>query len=300
MRLLIQIPCLNERETLPLVIRSLPTQLAGISEIKTLVIDDGSSDGTSETARQFGVDFVIRHEWNKGLAASFITGLEFAKTNDFDILVNTDGDNQYKGSEIPDLIAPIVANSADFVVGCREWKSTEFSRHKIMLQTIGSRVVSLLAGAKVNDVTSGFRAFNKKSIQTISIYDQFTYTLETILQSKSKRLRIETIPITVNKKERDSRLFSSNLEYLNKAIPTIIMNFAIYSPFSFFMKTALLFGLLFLLGAIRFMYFFALGDGNGHIQSLTLSIGFFVISFQIIGIGIVCELIRQFRDAKRK
>ncbi len=291
MKLIIQIPCYNEEDTLESVINSIPKSIIGIDEIELLVIDDGSTDNTKLIAEKLGAK-VICNKRNMGLAASFKTGLKTALKNGADIIVNTDGDNQYNSEDIPELIKPIIEGSADMVIGARDIKNhKEFSLTKKILQQIGSKIVKLLSGSDIKDAPSGFRAFSRKCAQSINIFDNFSYTMETIIQASAKGYRILSVPIRVNKTTRKSRLFKNTLQYVIRSACTIIRMFAIYRPFRFFTIFAALFLVCGFTLFARYLYYFINNDGSGHIQSLLLATVLTIIGVLIQVIAIFADLI---------
>ena len=297
MKLIIQIPCLNEEKTLPLVIRDLPKKIDGISKIETLIIDDGSTDRTSHVARELGVDHIIQLASNHGLAHAFMVGLDTALKLGANIIVNTDGDNQYNGCDVPKLIKPILENKAEIVVGDREVeKIKHFSLTKIFLQKLGSWVVRQLSGTSIPDVTSGFRAYSKETAMQINIVSKFSYTLETIIMAGKKNIPITHVAIRTNEKLRDSRLFKSTWGYLKNSIATIVRIYAMYEPlkvFSYIGGTSFFLG--FILGC-RYLFFFFIESTAGHVQSLILSAILIIVGFQIILIGLAADLISINRE----
>ena len=292
MKLIIQIPCLNEERTLPLVIRDLPKKIDGISKIETQIIDDGSTDRTSHVAKELEVDHIIRLSCNHGLAHAFMVGLDSALKLGADIIVNTDGDNQYNGNDIPKLIKPILADKAEIVIGDREVETIKhFSLTKIFLQKLGSWVVRQLSGTNITDVTSGFRAYSKEAALQVNVISKFSYTLETIIMAGKKNIPITHVAIRTNDKLRDSRLFKSTWGYLKRSIATIVRIYAMYEPlkvFSYIGCTS--FSLGFILGC-RYLYFFFIESTAGHVQSLILSAILIIVGFQIILIGLAADLI---------
>ncbi len=293
MKLIIQIPCLNEEKTLPVTLRDLPTYIEGVDEIETLIIDDGSTDRTVEVARELGVHHVVRHTNNKGLAEAFMSGLDACVKLGADIIVNTDGDNQYSGDSIKDLIAPILAGQADMVVGDRQINGIpHFSFVKKQLQQIGSWVVRHISDTEVADTTSGFRAFSREAALRLNVISGFTYTLETIIQAGKSNIAITHVPVKTNGKLRDSRLFRSIPSYIKRSAATIFRIYTMYEPLKTF---SLIGGSVFSLGlliSLRFLYYYIMGDGDGHIQSLILSAVLMLIGFQVIMIGFLADLIR--------
>lgn len=292
MKLIIQIPCFNEEKTLPLTLKEIPRKFKGVDTVEILVIDDGSTDNTLEVARKEGVDHIVQHTHNKGLAQSFATGLKESLLRDADIIVNTDGDNQYAGEDIQKLIDPVIAGKADIVIGDREVMTVKhFSFIKKWLQRLGSWVVRHLSGTSVPDVTSGFRAFSREAALQISILSKFTYTLETVIQAGKKNMSITHIPVRTNEKLRPSRLFKNIPIYLKRSLETILKVYTLYQPLRVFsIIGSVVFGIGFLI-SLRFLYFYIVGDSSGHIQSLILSAVFMIVGFQIFVIGLMAELI---------
>lgn len=292
MKLIIQIPCLNEAETLPKTLADLPKQIDGIDEIETLIIDDGSTDNTSEVARQHGVNHVVRLTKCKGLAAGFSTGLDACLKRGADIIVNTDADCQYKGSDIPRLIKPILDGKADIVIGNRDIDNVaQFSWVKKRLQRLGSWVVRQLANSKIPDTTTGFRAYNKEAALRLNIISDYTYTLESIIQAEHKNLAVENITITTNKVDRPSRLFKNIPQYIKRSMITIVRVYSMFNPFSLFMRLGMICMLLAFFIGCRFVYYYLLTGGTGKIQSLILAAILTIVGFQLIIIGIVADLI---------
>jgi glycosyltransferase involved in cell wall biosynthesis len=292
MRLIVQIPCLNEEITLPGVIRDIPRVIPGIDEVKVLVIDDGSTDRTATVAYEAGADYVVRRPRTEGLAKAFALGITTCVDLGADIIVNTDGDHQYRGEDIPRLIAPILDGRADIAIGNRQVAIVEhFSPFKRRLQVLGSRVVSHLAHVTLPDVTSGFRAYSRDGAMRLNVFSRFSYTLETIFLAGSQRIPVAHVPIAVNKPLRPSRLFSSIRSYLKKATGTILRIYTLYEPLKTFFYVGVLLGGVGMLGVARFLYFYAVGQGGGHIQSLVLSGVLLTIAFQVWMLGILADLI---------
>ena len=292
MKLIIQIPCLNEERTLPKTLEDLPKQIEGIDSIETLIIDDGSTDKTVEVAKKLGVHHVLQFTNNKGLAKAFIAGINQSLKLGADIIVNTDADNQYFGGDIVKLIQPILKKDSDIVVGDRQVETIRhFSPVKIFLQKFGSWVVRQLSGTEVPDATSGFRAYSRDAALQLNVVSDFTYTIETIISAGKKNLAIAHIPVKTNTKLRESRLFPSIRVYLQRSLVTMLKVYSMYRPLRLFTLAG---GTTFLLGfaiGCRYLFFFFMGQTEGHIQSLILSAILLIVGFQIIMMGIAAELI---------
>ena len=301
MKLIIQIPCYNEEETLPITLADLPREIPGVDEVEWLIIDDGSHDRTVEVARALGVHHIVRHLRNLGLARAFMTGIDACLDRGADIIVNTDGDNQYCGADIPKLVAPILAGRADIVVGERPIGEIEhFSPIKKALEKLGSRVVAWASQTDITDAPSGFRAFTKEAALQIHVFNNYTYTLETIIQAGQKAMAITSVPIRTNPMLRKSRLFKSMLGYIRKSLLTIVRIFMTYQPFFFFITPGgVMLGLGFLLG-LRFLYFYVSGSGNGHIQSLILSAILILLGGFLVVVGLLADLISVNRKLLEK
>jgi len=292
MKLIIQIPCLNEEGTLPAVIRDLPDRVEGIDSVEYLVIDDGSTDRTVEVAKEIGVHHVASLPGNKGLARAFSAGLEVALRLGADVIVNTDGDNQYRGEDVERLVEPVVAGRADIVIGDRETASiAHFSWLKKRLQALGSLVVRRFSNTAVPDATSGFRAWSREAALHMNILSPFSYTLESIIQGATKGFRIESVPIRTNEKTRESRLMRSTSEFVLRSATTILRISVFYRPFRFFFfigLVALLAGSA--IGA-RFLWFFLTGEGEGHVQSLILTAVLLLMGFTTFVLAVVADLV---------
>jgi glycosyltransferase involved in cell wall biosynthesis len=269
MKVIVQIPCLNEEETLPLVFEHMPRSIPGVDELEFLIIDDGSTDRTVEVAKQLGIKHVVHHTANQGLGRSFHDGVLKALSLGADIVVNTDGDNQYPSERIADLVQPIIAGKADIVIADRQTQTIEhFSPFKKWLQKIGSRVVNVAAGTDLPDAASGFRAYSRESLFQINTVTRFSYCMETIIQAGNKRLAIASIAITTNPKTRESRLFKNIRQHVMKSAATIIRAYIMYKPTVVFITTGTVLLAAGLIPFIRFLLFVAHPNGTHHLQSL--------------------------------
>lgn len=292
MKLIVQIPCFNEEKTLSQTIRDIPRQITGISQVEILVIDDGSADNTIDVARKNGVDHIVKHTSNKGLAKTFKTGLDACLRLGADIIVNTDGDNQYKGEDIPELIKPILKQEADMVIGDRQTdKIPHFSFSKKKMQKFGSFVVRKLSGTIAQDTVSGFRAFSREAALQLNIVSPFSYTIETLIQAGKKRLTVANVPVGTNPKNRDSRLFKSISHFLERSISTMVRIYTMYQPLKIFFYIGSFFIIGGMIPSIRFLYFYFSGASTGHIQSLILAAILFIIGFQVYMIGLLADVI---------
>jgi len=290
--LIIQIPCFNEEKTLSVALAALPTQVDGFDAVEWLVIDDGSRDQTVRVAREHGVHHVVRHVGNQGLARAFMTGLDACLRLGADVIVNTDADNQYCADDIPALTRPILERNADIVIGARPIQSIEhFSPGKKLLQKLGSWVVRLASKTEIPDAPSGFRAISRAAAQRLMVFNDYTYTLETIIQAGQKNIAIVSVPVRVNEDLRPSRLVKSIPSYIKRSIVTIIRIFVVYRPFRFFGTIGgVLFAVGFLIG-LRFLGYYLDGDGDGHIQSLILASLLMGMGFQTVLIAFVADLL---------
>lgn len=272
MKLIIQIPCLNEAQTLAIALGELPREVEGFSRVEWLVIDDGSTDGTADLAKSLSVDHVIRHPVNRGLATAFMTGLDACLRLGADVIVNTDADNQYEAADIPRLTAPILAGEADMVIGARPISETEhFSWIKKKLQHLGSWAVRIASKTDVADAPSGFRAISRETALRLNVFNAYTYTLETIIQAGLSNLRVASVPIRTNEDLRPSRLVKSISSYVRRSLITIFRVFVTYRPLFVFFWIAALLAVPGLLIGLRFLYYYLAGYGGGHIQSLILA-----------------------------
>lgn len=293
MKLIIQVPCYNEAGTLAITLRALPRELPGFDSVEWLIIDDGSQDATVKVAMDCGVDHVVRHNRNQGLARAFMTGLQACIERGADVIVNTDADNQYNADDIPKLVAPIVAGTADFVVGARPIE--HFSPIKRYLQKVGSWVVRVASRTDIPDAPSGFRAIARIAAQQLVVFNEYTYTLETIIQAGQKNMAITSVPIRINADLRPSRLVKSIPSYVKHSIITIIRIFIIYRPFRFFVSLGLVFLVSGLLIGLRFMWHYLSGRGEGYVQSLILASVLLGMGFQTILVAFLADLLASNR-----
>ena len=292
MKLIVQIPCYNEEHTLPLTVRNIPHTIDGVDHVEIMVIDDGSTDKTSAIAKEIGVDHIFKSSCNKGLAQTFLTGLDACLRLQADIIVNTDGDNQYRGQDIPKLITPILKGEADIVIGDRQTDNiSHFSPTKKKMQKIGSYVVRSISKTNVPDAVSGFRAFSRKAAMQINIVSSFSYTIETVIQAGKKHLAIANVPIGTNPKTRESRLVKSIPGFIVRSLATMIRMYTMYQPLKVFFCIGCLFLIGGLIPSIRFLFYYFIGQGGGHIQSLILAAILYIFGFQILMMGIVTDVI---------
>jgi glycosyltransferase involved in cell wall biosynthesis len=294
MKVIIQIPCHNEAEVLPLTLKALPRNLQGVDRVEFLIIDDGSSDQTLSVARDAGVDHIIQLPGHLGLAAAFTAGLEASLRYGADIIVNTDADNQYFAEDIQLLIEPILDGRAQLVVGDREILNvTEFSRSKRLLQKFGSWVISKVSGIKTPDATSGFRAISREVAMRTLVLSEYSYTLETLIQAGARHLNVEYVPVRTNPQTRPSRLMRNIPHYLTHSTTTIVRAYTMYRPLRVFTFVGLFMIVLGIIPGLRFLYFyfFTPDRGIGHIQSLILSAILLIVGFQVILIGLLADLV---------
>ena len=292
MKLIVQIPCYNEEQTLPETVKDIPRKIEGIDQVEILIIDDGSTDKTVEIAKEIGVDHIVKNICNKGLARTFLAGLDACLRLGADIIVNTDGDNQYKGEDIPKLIEPILKGEADIVIGDRQTdKVAHFGFAKKKLQKIGSWVIRGLSETDVPDTVSGFRAFRREAAMQMNIVSPFSYTIETIIQAGKKHLAVTSVPIGTNPKTRESRLFKSIPKFIERSLTTMIRMYTMYQPLRVFFYIGFFFILAGLIPSVRFLIYYFMGQGGGHIQSLILATILFIVGFQVLVVGLVADVI---------
>ena len=296
MKLIIQIPCYNEAQTLEVALNDLPKQIDGIDVIETLIINDGSADNTVEVAKNWGVDHVVSFKQNKGLAKGFMAGLDACLRLGADIIVNTDADNQYCGEDIEKLIRPILEEKADIVIGERPIDDTaHFSPLKKKLQHLGSWTVRVASHSDIPDAPSGFRAYSREAAMRLNVTNEYTYTLETIIQAGRSKMAMVSVPVRTNAELRPSRLFSSMFGYVKRSMVTIIRSFMMYKPLRFFVGIGSTLFLIGVLLGIRFLCYFFSGGGNGHVQSLLLAVTFLLIGFETTIVGLQADLIASNR-----
>ncbi len=296
MKLIIQIPCYNEEQTLPVTFEQLPKQISGIDTIEYLIINDGSKDRTVEVAKEIGITHIVDLPNNRGLAKGFMAGIHACLTLGADIIVNTDGDNQYSGYDIEKLVRPIVEGRAEIVVGDRETDGIEhFSPLKKRLQKLGSGVVRKASNTSVTDTTSGFRAYSRDAAMRLNVISEYTYTLETIIDAGSKKLAIENVAISTNEKLRDSRLFKSMWGYIRKSAVTITRTYTMVNALKVFLTIGAIFILIGTIIGINFLIEFFAGNGDGHIQSLILSSICIICGVQSIFFGILADALAAVR-----
>jgi glycosyltransferase involved in cell wall biosynthesis len=297
MKLIVQIPCLNEEQTLPMTVAAIPRQIAGIDKVEILVIDDGSKDRTAEVARELGVEHILINRRNMGLARSFRRGLDCALALGADIIVNTDADNQYNGADIPALVGPILDGTADVVVGDRQTHTIEhFSPAKKLLQRFGSYVVRKFSGVNVPDAVSGFRAISRDTAFRLNIVSPFSYTIEMLIQVGAKGVAVASVPIRTNPKTRDSRLFSSMFHFVERSASTLVRMYTMYRPLRVFTLIGLIVAFVGAIPIIRFLYFYFFVIGTGKIQSLIIGSAMLTIGTLTFLLGLVADLLSQNRQ----
>lgn len=297
MKLIIQIPCLNEEQTLPATLAELPDHIPGVDLIEVLVIDDGSDDRTSAVAASLGVKHIVRHTTNCGLGRAFRSGLDRALKEGADVIVNTDGDGQYRGCSIEALITPILEGRADIVIGDRDTRNNpEFGRIKKLLQWLGSYVVRSLSGIDVPDAVSGFRAISRKSALRLNVLSAFSYTVEMIIQAGNKQMTVLSVPVETNPATRESRLFRNVPEFIARQLVGMLRMYAMYRPMRFFFYLGSLISITGLIPIIRFLLAYHAGEGDGHVQSLVLGGALLTMGFTVFISGLLSDLISQNRQ----
>jgi glycosyltransferase involved in cell wall biosynthesis len=293
MKVIVQIPCFDEEDTLAATIADVRRGLAGVAgETAIMVVDDGSRDRTAEIARELGVEHLIRHRRNRGLAATFRTGVDAALRLGADVIVNVDADNQYQADEIPKLIAPLLAGEADIVVGDRQTATLQhFSLTKRQLQRLGSFVVRLASGLEIPDAVSGFRAISREAALQMNIVSSFSYTIEMLVQADAKRMAVASVPVGVNPTARASRLYRNVPQFIERSVSTLLRTYAMYQPLKVFFALGLVLLMLGVTPVVRFLYFFVRGDGSGHVQSLVLGGALGLAGFVALMVGLLADLI---------
>ena len=292
MKLIIQIPCLNEAETLEIALNDLPRHIDGIDEIEYLIINDGSTDDTVQVARNWGVHHVVTFKKNKGLARGFMAGLDACLRAGADIIVNTDADNQYNGADIEKIVRPILDGKADIVIGERPIDDTEhFSPLKKKLQHLGSWTVRVASKSDIPDAPSGFRAYSREAAMRLNVVNEYTYTLETIVQAGHEKMAMTSVPIRTNAELRSSRLFNSMFGYVKKSMVTIVRSFIMYKPLRFFGGIGAILFLIGLILGIRYLVFMFMGDAGGHVQSLILASTLLMMGTMTVIIGFQADII---------
>jgi len=297
MKVFIQVPCLNEEETLPAVLQSIPAKIDGVDEIEILVIDDGSSDRTIDVARAHGVTHFVHHTRNMGLARSFRDGVDYALAAGADIVVNTDGDNQYPQDRIGDLVKPIIAGEADIVIADRQTQTiAHFSVFKKLMQRVGSQVVNRAASTDLPDAASGFRAYSRASLLRLNVVTQFSYCMETIIQAGNKRLRIASVPVVTNAKTRESRLFKNVVHHMVKSASAIMRSYLMFKPYVIFATLSVMFGVLAVIPFGRFLILWVAHSGaGGNVQSLIFGSIMAVAALLSLALGVLSDLLRTNR-----
>lgn len=292
MKIFVQIPCLNEEKTLPLVLSTIPKKING-QDVDILIIDDGSTDNTVEVAKKLGVKHFVVHKQNMGLARSFQDGVNYALAHGADIVVNTDGDNQYPQERINDLVQPIIDGVADIVIGDRQTQKIDhFSPFKKIMQRFGSYIVNTAAGTTLPDAASGFRAYSREALYRLTVVTRFSYCMETIIQAGNKNIAITSIPITTNKKTRESRLFKNIWQHMFKSMGAIVRSYLMYKPYTLFISLSVLLGVFGLIPFVRYLILLVVDAGGNHIQSLILGMILLTGSFLALALGVIADLIR--------
>ncbi len=297
MKLIVQIPCHNEEATLPQTVADIPRLMPGIDQVEILIIDDCSTDRTVEVARTIGVDHIIQNRAKRGLAGAFRVGIDACLRNGADIIVNTDGDNQYAGADIPKLIQPILQGAADIVVGDRQTSAiTDFSATKRLLQSVGSAVIRRFSGVDVPDAVSGFRAMSRDAALQINIVSPFSYTIEMLVQAGKKNIAVASVPVGTNPKTRESRLFTSIPKFLERSVTTLLRVYTMYQPLKVFLAIGIVMSLIGLAPIVRFLFYYLSGDGAGHIQSLVIGGALLIMGLMTFLAGLVADLISHNRQ----
>jgi glycosyltransferase involved in cell wall biosynthesis len=297
MKLIVQIPCYHEEHTLPGTVADIPREIEGIDQVEILVIDDGSTDNTAQVARSLGVEHVVVNKRNQGLGRSFRIGIDECLRQGADLIVNTDGDNQYAGWDIPKLVKPVRQGLADIVIGDRQTHSIEhFSYAKKFMQWLGSGIVRRLAGLRVPDTVSGFRAISREAAIRLNVLSSYSYTTEMVIQAGKRDMTVMSVPVETNAKTRESRLYKSVPGFIIKQVTTIIRVYAMYQPLKTFFYMGSLFSLIGLIPIVRFLYFYLSGDGGGHLQSLVLGGVLVMMGFLSLLAGLVADLISSNRQ----
>jgi glycosyltransferase involved in cell wall biosynthesis len=296
MKVFVQIPCYNEEATLPLVLETIPKKIKNVDTVEVLIIDDGSTDKTIEVAKKYGVKHFVKHTRNMGLAQSFRDGIDYALKHDADIVVNTDGDNQYPQQRIADLVQPIIEQKADIVIGDRQTsKIAHFSPFKKIMQRFGSWVVNKAAGTSLPDAASGFRAYSRKSLYRLNVVTQFSYCMETIIQAGNKRLKIASITIATNKKTRESRLFKNIGQHMVKSAQAIIRSYIMFRPYIVFVTLGVIFLITGLIPFVRYGILLIIGENGNHIQSLIFGAAMLVAALLSFALVVISDLLRTNR-----
>jgi len=297
LKLVVQIPCHNEEETLPQTVADIPRTIPGIDQVEILIIDDGCTDKTVEVARAIGVEHVVRNKAKQGLAGAFRAGIDACLQRGADIIVNTDGDNQYAGADIPRLIQPILDGTADIVVGDRQTGTiSHFSRTKKLLQSVGSATIRRFSGLDVADAVSGFRAMSRDAALQINIVSPFSYTIEMLIQAGKKKIAVASVPVGTNPKTRESRLFTSIPRFLERSVSTLLRVYTMYRPLKVFLSIGLFMSLIGLVPIVRFLFFYFAGDSAGHIQSLVIGGALLIMGLMTFLVGLVADLISHNRQ----
>lgn len=293
MKVFVQIPCLNEEKTLPLVLSSIPKKIKGVDKIEVLIVDDGSDDKTVEIAKKMNVKHFVIHIKTMGLARSFRDGIDYALKNGADIVITTDGDNQYPQERIGDLVSPIINGDADIVIGDRQTANiAHFSAFKRIMQKLGSHIVNIAAGTDLPDAASGFRAYSKNSLIRLNIITQFSYCMETIIQAGNKRLRIDSIKIETNPKTRESRLFKNIWQHIFKSGKAIVRSYIMFKPYLVFAILGTVFFAIGIIPFVRYLFFFFAGQGIGHLQSLIFGSLMLVGALLSFALMVISDLLR--------